>query len=85
MPAAACQPHLNAGVHLASLREPRLEEFPAGGGSNKLKARLRIRNLAAVPVLAKTRGSTRGAVAVGFAAIGGHAVGSSDLSHDHGV
>ena len=39
-------------VHLASLREPRLEEFPVGGGRNKLKVRLRIRNLAALPVLA---------------------------------
>ena len=39
-------------VHLASLREPRLEEFPVGGGSNKLKVRLRIRNLAALPLMA---------------------------------
>ena len=41
-------------VHLASLHEPRLEEFPVGGGSNKLKVRLGIRNLAALPVLAKS-------------------------------
>jgi len=45
-------------VHLASLREPRLEEFPVGGGSNKLKVRLRIRNLAALPVVA-TGGSAQ--------------------------
>ncbi len=47
-------------VHLASLREPRLDEFPLGGGSNKLNVRLRIRNLAALPVLAETRGSAMG-------------------------
>ncbi len=44
-------------VHLASLHEPRLEEFPVGGGSNKLKVRLGIRNLAALPVLANKRSS----------------------------
>ncbi len=40
------------GVHLASLREPKLEEFPVGEGSNKLKVRLRIRELAAFPLMA---------------------------------
>ena len=39
-------------VHLASLREPSLEQFPVGGGSNKRKVHLRIRNLASLPVLA---------------------------------
>ncbi len=29
-------------VHLASLREPGLEEFPVGGVTNKLKVRLRV-------------------------------------------
>lgn len=33
-------PPLMPSVHLASLRDPRLEEFPVGGGSNKLKFRL---------------------------------------------
>jgi hypothetical protein len=42
---------MRKNVHLASLREPRLEEFPVGGGRNKLKVRLGIRNLAAIPVL----------------------------------
>ena len=49
-------PPLRVDVHLASLREPRLEEFQLVGG-NRLKVRLGIRNLAALPVLAKTRGS----------------------------
>ncbi len=40
--------------HHAPLREPRLEGFWVGGVSNKLKVRLRIRNLAALPVLAKS-------------------------------
>ncbi len=46
-------PQLMLGVHLASLREPRLEKFPVGGGANKLKVHLRIRDLAALPVLAE--------------------------------
>ncbi len=49
---AALRPLMRT-VHLASLRDPRLEEFPVGGGSNKLKVRLRIRNVAALPVLAE--------------------------------
>ena len=40
-------------VHLASLREPRLEELPVGGGTNKLKVRIRIRSLGALPVVAE--------------------------------
>ena len=40
-------------VYLASLCEPRFEEFPVGGGRNKLKVRLKIRNLAALPLLAE--------------------------------
>ncbi len=49
---------LNSNLHLASLRDPRLEEFPVGGESNKLKVRLGIRNLAALPFLAMS-GSKR--------------------------
>ncbi len=55
-PAARGVPLSSRSVHLASLREPRLEEFPVGGGSNKLKVRLGIRNLAALPVLATSGG-----------------------------
>jgi hypothetical protein len=38
--------------HLVNLRESRLEEFLVGGGSNKLKVRLGILNLAELPDLA---------------------------------
>ena len=41
---------LSPDVHLAILREPRLEEFPVSGVSNKRKVRLGIRNLAALLV-----------------------------------
>ncbi len=52
-PPAARATQLSArSVHLASLRERRLEELPVGGGSNKLKVRFRIRNLAELPLLA---------------------------------
>ncbi|MEE8608869.1 MAG: hypothetical protein V3S55_14785 [Nitrospiraceae bacterium] len=50
----------NALAERREVREPRLEKFPAGGASNKLKVRLGIRNLAALPVLAKTRASAMG-------------------------
>ena len=48
------------GVYLASLREPRLEEFPVGAGSNKLKVRLEIRNLAALPLMMQWTAPTTG-------------------------
>ena len=70
-------------AHLASLREPRFEAFPVGAGRNKLKVRLGIRNLAALPPHGQDARFGHGAVAVRVAAIGGHAVGGSDLSHDY--
>ena len=47
----SCHPCLSARVLIASRREPRLEEVPVGGESNKLKGRLGIQNLAAFPGL----------------------------------
>ena len=44
---------MKADVHLAIVREPILEGFSVGGGSNRLKVRLRIRQLAVLPVLAE--------------------------------
>ena len=55
-------------VHLAGRHEPRLEEFPVGGGSHKLKVRLRIRNLPALPVHGQDASFGHRAVAVRFAA-----------------
>ena len=74
-------------VHLASLREPRLEEFPVGGRRNKLKVRLRIRNLPALLVLA-TGGSAqmRGfATGVGSKADVGAGQGPPRRSRDTGI
>lgn len=66
------------------LRGPRLEEFLGGGGNNKLKVRLRFRNLAALSVLAKTRSSImrRSQSALRPQA---DTTRGSDLSHDYGA